>query len=42
MNRENLLAYGTETMDHQSRAYVVGWRQINGGKAPHVLQLSWE
>ena len=42
MNRENLLAYGTETIDHQARAYVVGWRQLNDGKAPHILQLTWE
>lgn len=42
LNREQLLAYGTETIDHQSRAYVVGWRQLDGGKAPHVLQLAWE
>jgi len=42
LNREHLLAYGTETIDHQSRAYVVGWRQVNNGKAPHILQLIWE
>ncbi|MCY3004542.1 MAG: hypothetical protein NTV29_01035, partial [Planctomycetota bacterium] len=42
LQRPNLLAYGSETIDHASRAYVVGWRQVNDGKAPHVLQFSWE
>jgi hypothetical protein len=42
LQRPHLLTYGTETLDHQSRAYVVGWRQVGGGKAPHVLQVSWE
>jgi len=42
LSRPELLTYGTETLDHQTRAYVVGWRQVGGGKAPHVLQLSWE
>ncbi len=42
LQRANLLAYGSETIDHASRAYVVGWRQVNDGKAPYVLQFSWE
>jgi hypothetical protein len=42
LQRPNLLAYGSETIDHESRAYVVGRRQLNNGKAPYVLQFSWE
>ncbi len=41
IDRENLLIYGSNTIDNQSRAYVVGWKKIPRGFGPHVLRIDW-
>jgi hypothetical protein len=40
--REHLLIYGSNTIDNQGRAYVVGWKKIPRGFGPHVLRIEWQ
>jgi hypothetical protein len=40
--QSGLNVYGCDTLDNEYRAYVVGWKKVDGGMGPHVIQLSWE
>ena len=42
LGQPGLLVYGCDTLDDQDRAYVVGWKKVDRGMGPHVIQLSWD
>lgn len=42
LDQPGLLLYGSDTLDNESRAYVVGRKKRSQGNIPHVIRLSWE
>ncbi len=42
LRQPRLLLYGCDTLDDQSRGYVVGWKKRDERNVPYVIRLSWE
>jgi hypothetical protein len=42
LRQPQLLIYGSDTLDDQSRGYIVGWKKRANRMAPYVIRLTWE
>ena len=42
LKQTQLLVYGCDTLDDRMRGYIVGWKKIERGYGPYVIQLSWD